>query len=65
MKIRFLKSDPRAGRIVEVDTARGRQLVAAGAAEYFDERKRASVPQRVEAPDDAARVTLKRKGKRS
>lgn len=32
MRIKFIKPDPRAGAIAQMDSSRGRQLVAAGAA---------------------------------
>lgn len=44
MRIRFVKPDPRAGMVAQMDSLRGYALVEAGAAEQIDEQGQALKP---------------------
>lgn len=44
MRIRFVKPDPRAGMVAQMDSLRGHDLVNAGCAEQIDEQGRSISP---------------------
>ena len=50
MLIKFTATDPRAGTVAQMDSSRGEQLIAEGAAEAFSESAPAQASQ--EAPAD-------------
>ena len=56
MLIKFTATDPRAGTVAQMDSSRGEQLIAEGAAEAFSESTPADKPaaeiKPAEAPAD-------------
>ena len=56
MLIKFTDTDPRAGTVAQMDSSRGEQLIAEGAAEAFSEsapaEKPAAADKQPEAPAD-------------
>lgn len=50
MLIKFTETDPRAGTVAQMDSSRGEQLIAEGAAEAFSESAPAKKAEKPEAP---------------
>ncbi len=69
MQIKFVKPDPRAGMVVQMDSARGAQLVESGAAVAHKESADEPKPEPAKAvttetvPAKAAKKTAKKKAK--
>lgn len=53
MLIKFTATDPRAGTVAQMDSSRGEQLIAEGAAEAFSESAPAAKPAATDKPPEA------------
>lgn len=66
MLIKFTSTDPRAGTVAQMDSSRGEQLIAEGAAEAFSETapaKKAAEAEKPEALPEAEAEKPAKKGK--
>ena len=63
MLIKFIKPDPRAGSIAQMDSRRGQQFIEEGAAEAFSDAAKKPAPSadQVEAKAEASKPAKKAK----